>query len=215
MKYYYLNNSTELNDICFYPQTKIINGTTVLEETPNYDQNFIEKGKIEINSKSIQTNLLDKSPIGKGLIIDKKLRDILLEFSIPAHRIHKIPTTYKNIELEYFWLSFVPSNRHIDYEKSEFEIFNSSKFRVLGKLQLKSIDFYHRINTCLSFEENTRISKIVFKDSFPNNDLINFEKIRPGEFISERLKNRLIKENITGIKITEAQIITIHNKGYN
>ena len=215
MKYYYLNNSTELDDICFYPQTKIINGTTVFEGKPNYDQNFIEKGEIEINSKAIQTNLLDKSPIGKGLIIDKKLRDILLEFSMPAHRIHKIPTTHNSIELEYFWLSFVSSNRHIDYEKSEFEIFNSSKFRVLGKLQLKSIDFYHRISSSLTFDENTRISKLVFKDSFPKNDLINFEKIRPGEFISERLKDKLIDEKITGIKITEAEIITMQNNGYS
>ncbi|GAA3645206.1 hypothetical protein GCM10022397_32720 [Flavivirga jejuensis] len=51
MKYYYLNNSTELDDICFYSQTKIISGTTVFKEKPNYDQNFIEKGKIEIKSK--------------------------------------------------------------------------------------------------------------------------------------------------------------------
>jgi len=212
MKYYSLNNSTELDDICFYPQTKITNGTTVFEEKPNYEQNFIERGKIEINSKAIPTNLLDKSPIGKGLIIDRKLRDILLEFSIPAHRIHKIPAIHRNIEVEYYWLSFVSSIIHLDYEKSEFEILNSSKFRVLGKLQLKSSDFYNRIYSSLTFEENTRISKLVFKDSFPKNDLINFEKIRTGEFISERLKNRLIEEKITGIKINEAEIITMHNK---
>ncbi|WP_165749835.1 hypothetical protein [Cellulophaga sp. Z1A5H] len=212
MKYYHLTNSTELEDISFYPQTKLTYSTNSFDEKLSYEEKFVKHGKIEINSKSRATNLLDKPSGGKGLIIDKKLKNLLLEFSIPSHRIHTIPTTHKNIEFEYFWISFVPSTRHLDYAKSEFEIINSSKFKVLGKLELKSAEFYNRIQRALTFEENTRVSKLVFKDSFPKNDLINFQQIRPGEFISEKLKDRLIKEKITGIEITEAEIITMHNK---
>jgi hypothetical protein len=215
MKYYYLTNSTELKDIHFYPQTKIISGTSVFEEKPNYDKNFYEKGIIEIDKQAIATNLLDRSPIGKGLIVDRKLMNILSEFSLTSHKFHPIPTIHKNENLEYFWLNFVPSTRHIDFEKSEFEIINSPKFNVLGNLKLKSIDFYHRIQNSLTFEENTRIMKLVLKNSFPKNDLISFNKIINRELISEKLKNKLIEEKVTGIEITETDKITMHNTVQN
>jgi len=211
MKYFYLTNSTELEDIKHYPQVDVIYGFPVYDSKFNIEKEFIDKGCLKFDDNAIPTNLLDKFPFSNGLILDKRLKELLLKFKIPSHRFHKIKTEFKGEKLEYFWLNFVSSTRHLDLEKSEFEIINSTKFKIIGKLKLKSVEFYRRIENSLTFEENIRVSRFVLKDSFPNLDLMSFSELDLGVFINEKLKDKLIEEKITGIKITETDKITMHN----
>ena len=207
MKYYSLTNTTDVKKILFYPQTDIFYENLGIDNNNNYYKNFVDNGRIKINNNSLATNLLDSSPVlSKGLVIDEKFKELLSEFTLPTHKYYKIPTTYKNKKLTFFWLNFVNSTRHLDFNNSYFKIINSIDYSVIGDLKIKSIDFYNRVNKSLSFEEQTKIFKLSMKDSFPKLDLISFNEINIKNLISEKLKKRLEEENITGIEVSETNL---------
>lgn len=197
-----------MSDIGYYPQTQIEVGWSALVDRPSeYYNKFVENGKVFINSQAKKTNLLDKSPLSDGLIVDEKFKDILNDFKLPTHKFYPIPTFHNGKELQYFWLKLIQSTRFIDMDKSLMEIYAKSNFQVIGELKLRSIDFKQRISKSLTFEEGLKISKLVLRKDFPDYDLFTFTDLTTGEFISEKLKKKLESEEVTGIALRENKVI--------
>ncbi|MCA6368459.1 MAG: hypothetical protein IM618_15630 [Cytophagales bacterium] len=210
MKYFGINWTDDINQIGFYPQTSINSGTDIFKNQLNETEVFPQKGLIEINSKAKPTNFLDKSPISKGIIIDKKFLEILERHKLPPYRLHPIKTIYQNRQLEYYWFLFTSNTqRYIDFNQSKVKIITISTFREIGEFELTSIEFKNKIASALTFEHSLVIKSIYLKETFPQYDIIDLDKVTPGVFISERLNDELNTQGMTGFVSSEYKPIRI------
>lgn len=174
---------------------------------PDFEPIF---SKLILKSRSKETDFInDNGSIGGiGFIVSQRAMSILREFNLPQHKFY--PLIYmKRIEKEtftekegmYYWFQLVFEKNYdwIDFEKSRFytcDTFHENKesIQVSDKkllVQITEID-----ETYLEFEELVFNSKY----SIENQDLFMFRFMWGEVYISQRLKDRLEKEKITGVE---------------
>lgn len=139
----------------------------------------------------------------RGFYVNEKLKNILESFNLPNHRF--IKTNFNDEKsgktISGYW-RFVydldTGENTVDFQKSEFDFRNY--FQEFGS------DFYREINSYDDYlnvyyetRRGLRASKLVFNKNFNNNlDFLSFNFLTPRLYISERLKNKMEEENITG-----------------
>ena len=216
MKYFILQSSLNQKIIGNIPQVKeVIHNCHVYDEA-----NFIDRfpfKKIEINpilsnvvlyAKSKQTDLLAVVSIGfscGSMVISDKLKKILeqsncfgLQF-FPTHFIHK---NKKNND---YWQTHIYDIPYdiIDFRNTDFLLKDRDENNkpIQNYLEKMSKNEFLDMKDSMKYPKMLFLKNISFKNEM-NLDyffLRNFEGIGYG-IISEKLKNKIEKESITGIK---------------
>jgi len=152
-----------------------------------------------------------EEPMGGWLqVVSKRFKEILESFEIGDHQFYSASVLFKEKKHPYFVLQIFRNyyKKFIDFERT---IFNNMNFsRKLKNQELKTNSF-SSIEDAKAFAKenwgsiiNWNYERIVMKPEFRNVDLITFYKF--GDLVSERLKNAIEKEGLTGIQFEELPI---------
>jgi len=184
-----------------------------------------------LNLKRKRTDVLLRSLIsGAGLTFNEKVKNILLEHNLINTRFYELkvlqfvkgPT--RGVEVDnppkYFHMQIVTCDfwDWIDYEKSEFyieDVINGNRYDISFKnaqdIKLK----YSNIKHTSASSECIKFKKLAMNNLFKSQEIDMFYiwEIRtnpfPGILISEKLRERLVMENVTGLSsFKEVNIIS-------
>lgn len=148
----------------------------------------------------------------KGFLINEKLKLILIEYNLPKHRFYDAYVKdYANNEYRYWWMQMIINNYDcLDFNKSEFsltstEIVNRSNVPI----KINSYQDYVDVKSKLASDQRIKISHAYLNDDFGKQslDVFKINDLSLDWIISERLREDIIKNKITGVDITEANNI--------
>lgn len=234
MKYYIIDYSANATEPEWYRYDYKVNremnqNSLRFDSLPNYNPIF---APVILNLIKKRTDVLLRSSIsGAGFTFNEKVKNILLEHNLINARFYPLkvlqfvkgPT--RGVEVDnppkYFHMQIVTCDfwDWIDYEKSEFYIEDGIKNI---KYDVKFNNSDEMKETLKNFSPIPRVTyeklyfkKLCFKKEFWNLEIdmfyINELNYRPpyGMFISERLKNRLQEERVTGLNdFVEVNIVS-------
>jgi hypothetical protein len=174
-------------------------------ELPNFEPVF---GKLILHPNAQLTDFLSISLGeigGNGFIISEKAKQLFSNFNLPIHRYYPL-SIYKQggekLGQNYFWLQIIDSINIIDYKQSRFFI-TVAKPPIIEKIFLSTQNHQELINECAKLRGLRAIGfeKLVLNDNYRENplDIFFIPKGTIYGIISERLKNKLEEENITGL----------------
>ena len=211
--YYHIELQTENHQIGKeYPQTDCLTQIHAHSlsswEFPKFEPKIIFK----LSKKAILTDFLSNSAIGaRGYLVSQKAKEILIEFNLMDYQFYPVIIQTSKGELIYFWLHLTQPDliHEIDYRKS---IFYETKWEFREDvIQINSYDDYlekKKLDTKASF--GAELDKTVVKEQFNKElDLFTFLPFDNNIYISEKLKNSFLVNNITGIDIEEASNLYI------
>ncbi len=113
MEYYTINNSDNLKEIGFYPQTDFYKGynpvlaNSIWQVKPDEFPDFKLNYELELNKNAIPTNYLDGTSSPPGIIVDNKLKSIFEKFSLPPHHFYPIKVYHVGKLLDYYCFHFI------------------------------------------------------------------------------------------------------------
>lgn len=220
MKYYSLTEACGTSETgSLYPQTDgmfgeydfnskdsiyQLNRTTIPESVTDF-------GVIKIGHSAKLTDVISTALISSaGLIVSEKLKIILEGSKLQKSVFIKLKLNHRSIILENYYRLFVENEdrlKRVDFERSSFKIKRASKD--LGEALIASEgEFYEKLASVQKESIANLIvpSRLITKafdcDLFTN-------PFGTSLIISEKLKNKLEDEKITGIKIEELKNIEI------
>lgn len=212
MKYFLLKGASSRKDVGRYPQTKLPddyplerlhNATGRYTLTNDYFPDIEPELLCELHPKSKLTDVLSIGNISaNGLFISQRFRDLLLKFDLMESQFYLGKLITQENELDYYWFHPIGEGLGIDFSKTVFKDDSGNENIRINQLK-DSIDFAEDKNIILGLQ------KIYFNENFKKLDLffIPFFQYVGDFFISERLKDAIIKNKISGIVITEQNII--------
>jgi len=191
--YNYLKKSHEINDIPI--------------DDPNL-KSFV------LHRYAKPSDLLSNAIIGgNGLFVSNKLKGILQEFDLPPHCFYPSKVLYKKETLDnYFWFFFRPIPiSNVDFGNSTFFVYKSFLYNE-GIININSEEDYYAQKKTIKEQnpgQNITIwsSKVSFKKEFKLKELFTLSAFDSNVYISSKLKERLLEQNITGCKIEETDKI--------
>lgn len=202
--FYTIENATDKTVGSVFPQVASINQKVAhsipFDEFVNLDSELL----FELQPKAKLTDVLSQAAISAhGLLVNKKVKDLLEEFNIMQHRYYKcLVKDLKDVTHDYYWLHMVNDFKNtIDYSTSKF-YWTKSTFRK-GPINLSSYDDYLKQKKENGILWGVGIEKVAFKN-FPFFDIFSCIPFDMGIYISKKLKEKLHKENITGVLINES-----------
>jgi len=217
MKYYWLKSSIDIKEVGKYPQNEETKSLGTIQDI-DYNQ-FIIKGLIPpepiIESKAKLTTYLECISIShlKFLTIKKNFVAFLQNFLIGDFQTWDMRVQYRDktiTDYALFHLSYPSQEKYIDYVNSEFYIGNIRDYKYVG--EILNISGYQNF---LSTREVLRKEKLMLKstklifdlkqvkeDLFRITDTVSVIGAL-GYYVSDRLREAIIKEGFTGMKFTE------------
>jgi len=149
-------------------------------------------------------SFIGKSKVISGWLISSKLKQLFSSFKISKpHYFYLSELVYKKEEFEYYIFQF--SGKNIYKELTKYINFSKSEFLnpITGNLCFfKDIDDYSGKSEELYFEGNTDFvkKKIVLKNDL---DFFPMQSFFKDNLVSERLKQAIEKDLITGFEFSE------------
>ncbi|MFM7851644.1 MAG: imm11 family protein [Flammeovirgaceae bacterium] len=211
MKYYLLSHSSEKKEVGDFPQTTDKETTSIefSSQASLTNECFPEITpalNFELTKKAKLTDVLSASNIqARGLLISEKVKTIFEKFNIMNHKFYPGTVTHKDKKLPYYWLHIVNSSfEGIDFQKSQFMEIGFTG-RKVADVEVNSFEDYKNISKTKMIDAE----KLVLTSGFlvNNLDLFFFPNISSYLISSERLVIELTNNNITGIRIEEAEFI--------
>lgn len=205
--YYSISCSTEKEIGRTFPQLHCLSQVHAHSLSAWEFPHFIPKLIFELHKSAKLTDVLsDAATGGNGFIISKRLKDILASFTLMTHRYYDVKINTKNGELIYYFLHLCEPGltKQLDYNKTEFHETNYT-FRE-NRIKIES---YERYKSLKSLDKDAKfgvdMENIFVKEDFNQLlDLFTFLPFTHKIFISEKLKNTIQENKITGLKLTEA-----------
>lgn len=208
--YYTIENRTDKEVGNVYPQAGCLSQN--LTRSIKFDEfvNFDSELLFQLEPKAKLTDVLSQASIPVyGLLINKKVKDLLQGFNLMRHRYYKcLVKDHKGITHDYYWLH-VADNTVLD--KIEY---GESKFYTIeygyreGEIALKSYDDYKIQKERLGKMWSIGGDFIKFKQEFDFSlDLFCIPIFGKHLFISEKLANSFQSAGITGVLLTESSTI--------
>jgi len=171
----------------------------------NFDKYF----DIILDDKAILTDVIERASLSWGLVVNERLKKIFVEFNLPQHRFYPINVIHRDISYQYYWFHFyVNLFDYVDNEKTVFEIFISNPFTILEALPLKSEIFFKEKERNLDYKKSIRLREVYFNNAFPFYDIFE-NNIYGGVFISKKLLDKLLENEITGFEYHEQNFIKV------
>ncbi len=162
---------------------------------------------LEVNNGAKITSVMS-SPFNNGFLINKKVKNILEKSCIDNFRFYKIKLLNKKVDLNEYYYFHSASNlkEYVDYPKSLFSANLLSDRPVYDLPKVNSWEELNIINKTLSNGLSVTAKCLYLKSNFPYN--LDFFKLYAFDYdfyISNTLKDNLIKNGINGIKIESAK----------
>lgn len=214
MSYYQISSAISKKKIGYYPQTTIHNdpdgrlyrnggdGSRLLsfDKLADYDPNIVLKW----HQHAKETDLVDRSSLGFGLVVSDTFKAVLQEMNLPPHRFY--PQKFKSLHpmtVNYSWFHFYNDIfQYVDFSKSEFEFFHSTEFHSIEKVKITSRDEYMGYLKKQKHQLGFRATKVILTDNFPNYDIFDtFILTYNSMLISEKLAHRILALKLTGIEL--------------
>lgn len=212
MKLFYLEQKTEPEIIGFYPQTRRTKNKGYHVDAYNSERKvsrdafpeFNPRYGLELHPKSITTDVLDKSTLPFGYVVSERFKEILENHNLPPHRFYNIDV-FGTSDTFYWFHSITNISKFIDFEKTEIEVFNVIKQVVLETIKGLTFEKIKKMKreTVLKRGIALRFKSIALNNDFPNYDIFQIDGAQYFTLISEKLKQKLEEENITGIGLKE------------
>ena len=141
--------------------------------------------------------------------VSKKLKELLSNFNLGEHRFYPAQVLLKGDLHPYyvFHLLYNSFTEYIDFSETVFNNLNSFKKLDAGKLERMKFDSFEEMQAYsdLNWNYNWNYDRLVLKSNFRELDYCYMLNI-DGDLISERLKEKIEQDGITGIKIEQLSI---------
>lgn len=204
MNYFEIGDSIDSKIIGHYPQTKLKRGYTRMH--PHQFPDFVPDYELILHDKAYKTNKIYRAGASFGMIIDSKFREVISKFKLPKHHFYPVKVHHKNAILQYFWLHFIVDDfwEYLDKDKSYGAVENIQDIRnivVEKKIPILSNDQIISEESKYKIPLRLMIGELVMKKGFPNYDLYQTRAINYRTMISEKLKNALLAEGLTGFEL--------------
>lgn len=210
--YYTIENRTDKEVGSVYPQTGCLSQNLTrsikLDEFINIDSEIL----FQLEPKAKLTDVLSQANISVyGLLVNKKLKDLLKKFNLIQHHYYKcLIKDHKGIIHDYYWMHIYDNSiiDKIEYAKSKFYL-RESGFREKD-IELNSFEDYKNKMEALGIHYTVSADKLVLSSKFDNSlDLFNVPLFTKKKIIiSEKLKEELLSQKITGILISKYEQIS-------
>lgn len=163
---------------------------------------------IEYNYK--RADLVNTIPIStiSGLVINSKFYNILLQFVLDEYQVFPAMVHYRKKDYPYHFIHFVgDGNRFVDFNKSSFELHGLETGTGVEPIHVDSYEAYvQKDNIAINSIPKTRIvARDLFFIEEPGIDFFRLYRLRFEYFVSERLKNELEAQQVTGIMFSEVE----------
>ena len=145
------------------------------------------------------------TPVTHGFVVSPKVKDILSEFKLVPHKFHSAIVKHQGDFYNYFWLHTLSDlTDYIDFQKTKFfvDYFNKkeNEFGVESKEDLKKMIKHYILQNRFIKTEQLFLSPRFYDLML---DLFIISGFDHRTYINETLRNRLLKQKVTGIEITE------------
>ena len=213
MKYFIIEESIDLDIIGEYPQVSPTENC-VLGSPFSNERLFLETSllKFLIQNQSLikkqkKTDLLSSYNSHWGLLVNKKIKEIILNFKLPSSKFYSFTLIENGIDIKKYYLFRFYDDifQYIDMKKSKFIL----KWRdIIQEFCFTSKEFYlsKEQETLGDFETKLIIKEVYLLNSFPKYDIFHFEG---RNIISEKLLNAFQENNITGYEVSEYNILKL------
>ena len=167
--------------------------------------------QFELRFKAELTNCLSQYAIASGgLLIDERFKKILESYVLMKHKFYSVVLFDQTgvINGNYFWMQIKESfTDEIDYVNSDF--YETNLATRGPQINFSSFSDYEAQRNQKGWEWNSKAKEIVI---IPNSKLLNMDLFTLWPFdnricISEKLKNSLQQNKITGIEIKKYEKI--------
>ena len=206
-KYYTINY--ELNDQITgrdYPQVDCLNVNEIGKFSSWELLSNNPLIKFELKKRCKLTDVLSVLELTSGFLISPKIKELFDKFSLMRHQYFDATVQTKDGVFQYYWLHLSDPDltKKIDYKNSVF--YETEWTFKKGKIALDSYENYQKLkskDTAASF--GVKLEEIAFSNSFDTKlDMFTFLPFNNKIYISEKLKNALVENNIISFKIEEA-----------
>lgn len=221
MKYYSIQSSLNEKIMGKIPQAKEFIHHCNVQEEPNFIDKFIFK-KIEIQpvlsnvvlySKAKRTDIIDTfGDIGFNFsyIISNKLKEIIEKFNCFGFQFFKTYVIHVDEKLDDYWVinKFDFAYQYIDFKNTTFTLKNSLSRENLEIIELSTLDDFLKKIDSIKYPLTISMSNVSFNEKMD----LDFFALRFYEngghrgIVSERLKDELEKNGITGIEYRPIEI---------
>ena len=213
MRYFTIDESIDLDMIGEYPQVSptenCVLGSPFSNERLSFGEipNKIPYLELEFNKRAKKTDLLSSYNSHWGILINKKIKRIIVNFNIPTSKFYSFILLENRIIIkDYYLFRFYDDIfQYIDMERSKFIL----KWRdVSQEFCFTSKDFFKskKEKTFEDFEKNLIIKEVYLLNSFPQYDIFHFEG---RNIISEKLLKAFIENNITGYEVSAYDVLKL------
>jgi hypothetical protein len=221
MKYFALETSLDKKILGYYPQIKsFVHHCDILDEAKFIDKFIFEKIEIEpvlsnvvLHQKSKLTDFIDAfGDVGFnfGYLISDNFKNILDKFNSFGFQFFKTYVIQNQNNFENYWQTNIYDFpfHFIDFAKTSISLKDGLTRKIISECSdVKNLeDFENKIDT-LSFPYSISISNIHFNENM-NLDFFVLRYTEGGQkgIISERLKNELEKNEISGLEFRPMEI---------
>ena len=211
MRYYEIETKVGLTEGGTYQLTpSSANDTEMLfwDAFPNTNPKIC----FELDSKTYLTDVLSQATIHpSGFIISEKLKNLLVDYKLINHKYYEVSLKHNlKDEVKYYWLHLVVADlhKHVDYSKSKFYT-TMFGFRE-DDIEVASFGQYEEKNKKLGINGWIESDLIVFKEDYVlPYDLFFIKYFNEKIYVSEKLKERLEDEEITGLDLIKTENLLV------
>ncbi|MGH1383503.1 hypothetical protein [Kordia sp.] len=218
LKYYRLNNSTDENEIGFiYAQDVIYQINDFIDAENNTEKRFeaysdffgsineeLDLTKFKALDQANMTDLMYSRFFWHECFYSQKFTELYKNFIVENSKLIPCKVHHKKNIHDYFLMHIEETNVMVDFEKSEFAIFDDLKesFKHVYEEKVTEDSFWDISRKIIADSENKLAIKpwkiVLNKPS----DLFNLE-LNGRFYISNRFKEAIEKEKLTGFEFSE------------
>lgn len=186
-------------------------GRTFPDFTPDMDA-------LVIHNNAKVTDLVS-SGISIGFVVSSRLKILFEQFKFPPHRFYPTKIKHKNDDLDGYYFMHIISNYYVDYldavdyGKSVFVISGISKDHPRPITLTSKLDYLEKSKQLQDDAKvnkifrSIRAEKIYFTSGFDKSLDCFVAPFGVSYFISQRLKDSLLENNVTGCDIQPSDLI--------
>ena len=179
------------------------------QKFPSFEPDFL----FELEDKAYLTDVVSPSNISaQGYLVNEKAKELFSQFNIMEHKIYPAILIADGFKLNYFWIHFKENHdyfmENIDYNKSTFHIRNMA-FMKIEDVSINSYQEYLEKAKELPFSRQISATHLTFSDDFnaKEYDWFYMNSLFLNPRISQRFKEAINIHKVTGLSITEQNIV--------
>lgn len=168
----------------------------------------LDFSKFKADGKAIMTDVLSSNFFSSYLIISERFKNFLEEFDLSNIRFLEITVTKNNEKYTYYIVSCIEDVEIVNFSQSTFIGDNSSPALRKGGDVIKtdSYDDYSKKATDIWYEKGFGFVLVPIKVALNyNSDMVKFP-LGTGLLTSEKVKEKIEKEKLTGVVIQKSDI---------